>query len=232
MNPGRRAFAVAALAALLAGCAPEIRRPEKPAERLAPSEYPKSFYDQAAARGEPVYRIDTERSLVVIEVRRGGSLARLGHDHVVAARSVAGHVAPDSNRADLYVALDDLTVDEPELRKAAGFDTQPSESDIAGTRANMLDKVLETQKFPYALIRASGTGGKLSVSITLHGVTRALDVPVKIERDGEQIAATGRFALNQTDFGITPFSILGGAVAVQDRLDLKFSIRAQRVPAR
>jgi len=35
--------------------------------------------------------------------------------------------------------------------------------------------------------------------------------------------------LDQTAFGITPFSVLGGAVAVLDRLDVRFRIRADRV---
>src|SRR5689334_23988304 len=171
--PRIRALAVVlAAVALLPGCAPQPPETEKRAPLQAPAEFPQSFYDQAAARGEPVYRVDPRQSVVTIVVRRGGSLARLGHDHVVAAHNVAGYVAPQTGRADLYVALDGLAVDEPDLRKEAGFDTQPSESDIAGTRANMLGKVLETQKFPYALIGIRISRGQLAVSITLHGTTR------------------------------------------------------------
>ena len=57
-----------------------------------------------------------------------------------------------SGRADLYVPLDTLVVDEPALRAEAGFDTQPSAADIAGTRRNMLEKVLEADRYPFALI--------------------------------------------------------------------------------
>ena len=52
-------------------------------------------------------------SRIVIEVRRGGTLAQLGHDHVVVSHDVAGYVAPAEGRADLYVRLDRLVVDEP-----------------------------------------------------------------------------------------------------------------------
>ena len=226
-------LAVAAMAALIAGCAPQVRPvadETRPTRREAPVEYPRAYYEEAAAQGKPVYRIDPEHSLVVIEVRRGGSLARLGHDHIVAARSVAGHVAPEAGRADLYIALDDLIVDEPALRDAAGFDTQPSAPDIAGTRANMLEKVLESGKFPHALIRVdrAGASDKLAVSITLHGVTRTLDVPALIDIRDRQAIVTGRLEFNQTEFGITPFSILGGAIQVQDRLSLQFTITASR----
>ena len=225
-----RVLAALAVAALLAACAPQpTTAPEKQLPAGAPAEFPKSYYDQAASRGEAVYRVDPKQSLVVIEVRRGGSLARLGHDHVVAAHNVAGYVAPQTGRADLYVGLDGLAVDEPELRKAAGFDTQPTESDIAGTRANMLDKVLEASKFPHALIGIRISAGQLAVAITLHGATRTFEVPARLDVGDARVGAAGRLAFNQSEFGITPFSILGGAVAVQDRLQLRFDVRAERL---
>lgn len=225
----RALAAVLTAIALLPACAPQPPETEKRAPLQAPAEFPQSFYDQAAARGEPVYRVDPKQSVVVIEVRRGGSLARLGHDHVVAAHNLVGFVAPQTGRADLYVALDELSVDEPALRKAAGFDTQPSESDIAGTRANMLDKVLETQKFPHALIGISLSKGQLAIAMTLHGTTRTIEVPARLVVNDSRVGVTGRLAFNQSDFGITPFSILGGAVAVQDRLELRFNVQAERL---
>src|SRR6185503_4491546 len=168
------------------------------------------------------------------EVRRSGSLARLGHDHIVASHEVAGYVAPDEGRADLAVALERLAVDEATLRTEAGFDTQPTETDIEGTRTNMLEKVLEAEKFPFALIRVRGADAKpgevtLSVAVTLHGSTRTLQAPARIEADAGRISVTGRLSFDQTQFGITPYSFLGGAIAVQNRVELRFRIVA-RVP--
>jgi len=37
----------------------------------------------------------------------------------------------------------------------------------------------------------------------------------------------GNMSFHQTDFGRTPLSIFGGALRVQDRLDLRFDIVAQ-----
>jgi hypothetical protein len=110
-----------------------------------------------AARGSPVFRVDPASSLVVILVRRGGSLARLGHDHVVASHDVQGLVAPGEGRSDLYVALDRLVVDEPALRAEAKLDTQPTEEDIAGTRRNMLN-TLQANEFPFALVNIARGG--------------------------------------------------------------------------
>jgi hypothetical protein len=220
----RRALAVVAL--LLSACASQVREAAPPPGM--PAEFPRAFYEQKAAQGRAVLRVDPAASLVVLTVRRGGSLARLGHDHVVASHGVQGYVAPQAGRADLYVALDELAVDEPALRTEAGLDTQPSASDIEGTRTNMLDKVLETARFPFALIHAARSAdGNLRVEITLHGTKRSFDVPAKIEMRGGELDAQGQFAFKQSDFGLTPFSILGGAIAVQDRVEIRFHVVAR-----
>ncbi len=224
----------ALLSAVLAGCAPLLRE-RAPAPAAPPADFPEGYYREAAAQGKPVFRVDSRESLVVIEVRRSGSLARLGHDHVVASHEISGYVAPDEGRADLYVALARMQVDEAALRAEAGFDTQPAESDIEGTRANMLEKVLEAEKFPFALIQVSGANTMrgdvtLNVAITLHGSTRTMQVPARIEADAGGMSVTGGFSFDQTDFGITPYSLLGGAIAVKNGVELRFRIRARRLP--
>ena len=228
-----RALRLAAvfLSTMLAACAPLLREPAQ-APAAPPADFPEGYYREAAAQGKPVFRVDSRESLVVIEVRRSGSLARLGHDHVVASHEVGGYVAPDEGRADLYVALARLAVDEAALRAGAGFDTQPTESDIQGTRANMLEKVLEAEKFPFALIQVSGANTMrgdvtLNVEITLHGSTRTLQVPARIEADAGGMSVTGGFSFDQTDFGITPYSLLGGAIAVKNGVELRFRIIAR-----
>lgn len=202
-----------------------------------PAELQVERYAQAASRGEPVYRVDPGSTLVTLTVRRAGSLARLGHDHVIASRSVQGYVAPAQGNADLYVPLAELTVDEPALRAEAGFDTHPTASDIDGTRANMLDKVLQVEQFPHALVRVRGvpppgTGAVTApVSLTLHGTSRTLNLPLDLARTPDALSARGTLALRQTDFGITPFSILGGAIQVKDEVEVRFDVRAVRVKA-
>jgi hypothetical protein len=56
-------------------------------------------------------------------------------------------------------------------------------------------------------------------------------IPVKIEQTAGQLIVNGRVALEHSNFGIDPFSILGGALQVQDRVDVRFMIRARRVPS-
>jgi hypothetical protein len=115
---------VAAAATLLAACATTTVE-EPPVAIGRPSEFPDAYYQGLQSRGAPVYRVDPARSLVVIVVRRGGTLTQFGHDHVVASHDVGGYIAPEAGRADLYVPLESLVVDEPALRSEIGLDTQP-----------------------------------------------------------------------------------------------------------
>ena len=222
-----------AFSCLVAACAVQVARPPVVGDQR-PDGFPASYYQQLSQRGGEVLQIDPAESSIVIEVRRAGSLANLGHDHVVASHDVRGYVAPGEARADFYIRLDQLVVDEPALRTAAAFDTQPSESAIAGTRENMLRK-FNGETHPYAVMSVARvvvdtTGAQqLDTSITLNGVTRAVRVPAKIEKTAGQMTVSGRIALAQTAFEITPFSILGGALQVQDQVDVRFAIRARNV---
>lgn len=173
--------------------------------------------------------IDSAQSLIAVTVRRGGLLARLGHDHLVASRHVSGTVSPTQNRADFQFRLDQLTVDEAELRIAAGLEKQPSADAIAGTRNNMLTRVLDAERYPLVTVHAArgAAGQPLQVAITLHGVTRNMAIPAVIRETNGVMTVTGSVNLKQTDFGITPFSVMAGALAVQDQLELRFAIVAK-----
>jgi len=221
---------LAATVLLVAGCAQvPPSAPPAPSPAGGP-DLDAAYYRDAAARGARIYRIEAGDSLVVVRVYRGGRLAKLGHDHVVSSREPRGFIDADRGRADLSVAVETLVVDDRAQRAAAGFDSTPSESDIAGTRSNMLEKVLEVDRFPFVVLRVRAVEqGTLQGELALHGVTRQLRVPAKIDAGAERLEVSGSFAINQTDFGIEPFSVLGGAIAVQDRLDLSFTIRAGRM---
>jgi len=214
---------------LAAGCA-QVPPSAPPAAPPGAPDLDAAYYREAAGRGAKVYRAEPGDSLLVVRVYRGGRLAKLGHDHVVSTRDLRGFIDADQGRGDFYVAVDSLTVDDPAQRAAAGFESTPSESDIAGTRSNMLEKVLEAERFPFVVLRVrSVEQGVLQAELSLHGVTRSLRIPAKIDASAERVEASGSFAINQSDFGITPFSVLGGAIAVQDRVDLSFKIRAARI---
>jgi len=224
---------VAILVVLLAACASQVAPPPL-REAGKPADFPDAFYRQQVAQGKPVYQVDPAASLVTIAVRRSGSLAQFGHDHMIASHDVSGNIAPDEQRADLFLPLDTLIVDEPALRAQAGLDTQPSAEDITGTQRNMQDKVLETGRYPYVQIAITGSDAgasppALRTTVTLHGVTQIVEPDLKIDTKPDTMDVTGTFAIEQSKFGIAPFLILGGAIAVQDRVGISFRLHALRM---
>ena len=206
-----------------------------PAPEDAPEAFPFDVYQQAEGRGEVVYAIDSVASTAVVRVSRAGFLARLGHDHVVASHDITGYaLLPDSAgtlsgaRADLYLPLASLSVDEADLREAAGLDGEPSEEDIEGTRANMF-KSLDAATYPWLVVNVLMiSDSALFANLTLQGVKRSYRIPVEIEFDDETLRATGEFTLRQTEHGIKPFRVFAGALSVGDELAVRFELAARR----
>lgn len=192
-----------------------------------------------------MYAFDPAQSTLRILVSRGGRLASLGHNHVIAAEQhAAGQVYLPRDGfaaagAELSFRLDQLVLDAPAWRTAMGGDFAKilSEADIAGTRANML-KALDAAQFPVVTaVTRTVEGGwprlVLRLDITLHGQTRTLDMPVEAtqpEGDGP-LKARGRLVLRQTDFGIQPFTVLGGLLAIQDPLTIELELVARPATA-
>jgi polyisoprenoid-binding protein YceI len=141
-------------------------------------------------------------------------------------------VTPADSRFDLRVPVDALVVDDPAWRDAIGgtFGSTRSESDIEGTRRNLLGpKVLDAARFPAVELQSRTVAGDwpllvADVAITIKGVTRNQMVLLRLRREGPQLRATGEFVIKQSEFGMEPFSVLGGLMAVQDPIGVSFDL--------
>ena len=186
-----------------------------------------------AADDSRVYRIDPQRSVVLIRTGRSGPAARLGHDHAIASESVAGfveiHNDPNQSRADVAFAIRELIVDKTEYRDQLQLDTTPSETDIAGTYTNML-KVVPPDEHPWITINATiAEPGTLAVAVTLIGRTVNYLVPATIESTSDNASVRGSTTIRHEDFGLSPFSAVGGLLRVSDELEIRFDITAERL---
>jgi len=220
---------------LLSGC---VSQQDIPAQQTSPIDFPSSIYTENETGS--VYRVDSRASQILISVRRGGLMASLGHDHIVASQDLQGYIFLDSNsspnpscRADFYAPIAKLDVDNPELRAAANLSTSPSAKDIAGTTSNML-KSVEAADFPFAHLHSSDclralSGEHSEVVLTIHGVDQKRNIAINIEEVGEnKIILSGEFSILQSNFGIQPFSIMNGLIKVEDRLELSYRIVARK----
>jgi hypothetical protein len=175
---------------------------------------------------------------VHIHVFRGGTFARLGHNHVVSSKSVTGRVwmRQQFSRSgfELSFPVADLIVDDPEARRAAGSDFPPEipAADKEGTRKNMLrQEVLDAENYPKIALKSAAVSGSIqapnvTASITIKDATRDVVVPTRITVSGKKLTASGEFEIKQTDFGMKPFTVAMGALAVQDPLRIRFELAA------
>lgn len=187
--------------------------------------------------------LDARRSRLRILVFRGGAAARLGHNHVLLAQDLAGELVwPDEASqaarrwagvgVSLGFRLDALQIDPPSERlgMGPGFESELEDGDRAGTRANLL-RSLEAEARPQVRLqttRVVGEGGRLAVeaAIELHGRVRRQWFPVVIAAE----TAQGQVVIRQSDFGVQPFSVLGGLLAVRDELLVDFSLVPTSAP--
>lgn len=232
-----RASRCAVLVALviLAGCRSTTVPP--PATNASQSQS-MDFAATTIPAGTRRFQVDPERTAVTVLVRRAGPLARLGHDHVITSADEAGSVwlgnAPADSSFELILPVERFDVDLPAARAAAGLEFAAPVPDDAriGTRHNMLRaEVLDGEHFPTITLRSSATSGVwpqpiVRVAVTLKGVEREQEIPVIVERTATGVIARGELRLNQTDFGMTPFSVAGGAIQVADTLEIRFEITA------
>ena len=197
-------------------------------------------YANLAQSGGKVFRLDPLTSRVRIYVFRAGAAARLGHNHVLAAPRFIGffHLplsAATDGRFDLAFRLDELAIDDPHERAGLGsaFASQPSPQMIAGTREHMLGADnFQADRYPWVSIHSLQISGEAprfaaKVSIQMHGQARELWVPLSVEGLPEQLSVSGSLVLRQSDFGVRPYSVMGGLLAVQDEVVIDFRLRAQ-----
>jgi polyisoprenoid-binding protein YceI len=167
-------------------------------------------------------------------------MARLGHNHVIASRRLAGEVFatddPLATRFDIRIPVNELTVDEPALRELAGPDFAVSVPQSArdGTRKNLLSEaLLDGANYPEIRLRATDVkpgadnGFDVGVEITLKGQVRQVRVPVSLERAQDTLTARGEFRLRQSELGLQPFSVAMGTLVVLDEMRLSVKLVAR-----
>ena len=183
--------------------------------------------------------VDGAASLLTIRVYRGGALAAAGHNHVIASHALTGIVEfaepLAASRVVLRLPVASLTIDEPALRAQAGADFASEVPDSAreGTRRNLLSPaLLDGADFPEILLESTTVtplpeGLRLTVEARVRGQRSSFEVPVALRLEGATLVATGALELRQSQLGLVPFSVMMGALQVQDAMRLEFRVVAR-----
>jgi hypothetical protein len=221
-------IAICVLVLSVAACAARHPRP------LAPQLRAEASLKSLPAPGE--YPIDAGGSELRLLVYRAGALGNLGHNHVMVNRAVTGRVqigaGVSASSFSLSMRADGFVIDDAQSRQEEGgdFPGDIPEDAKAGTRRNMLSNaVLNAAEFPTITVKSVSLAGALDalsavLEISAAGHTSRTSVPLTLQGDAHHFIAAGSMELRQTALGLIPYSLMHGALQVQDAMQLKFKI--------
>jgi len=179
------------------------------------------------------YRITSDGSRFMAHVGSTGLLWFLGHPHHFAIKDFAGEaiVAPGK----LESASLEMTVNSGSLEETGENFTNEQKQIITNTARK---EVLEADEYPEISFRSTGItgisdGGEhqhtiIHGNLTLHGVTRPVDIKATVIADANLLHATGHFSIKRSDYGVKTKSIKHGLIRVSNRVRFEFDIAARR----
>lgn len=210
--------------------------PRPPKLALEPTSLPPSWSAQTAPQ---TFHINAEASELHLLVYRGGTLARLGHNHIISSRSVSGSLwrgqSLQLSGFAITIPVNTLIVDDNEARAKEGddFPLNVTEDAKQGTKTNMLrDTLLDGAHYPEITIRCISLQGEVDAPLAVAALrikdrTRQVSVPVTVSTVDGRLHVKGTFDIKQTDFGITPLNVAMGALLVLDTVKIKFELVAE-----
>lgn len=178
------------------------------------------------------YVLDAAKSRFLVKATATGLLSAFGHNPTISIRGFAGEAwfrlqTPEQSSLRLRVDANSLTVTG-----------DVNEKDRHEMERAMREDVLETARYPEIAFESSGvqaskiTAGmyrmKIGGKLTLHGVTRDVEIPCNATVGEDGMRANGEFTIVQTHFGIKLVSVAGGTLKMKDELKFSFDITGHR----
>lgn len=149
-----------------------------------------------------------------------GLLSSLGHDLTLAFETFDMTLSPDDQVSASFDLKRLRVVGVTQEHEAAA----PLKSgDHARIEAAMRSDVLDVGRFPSALAKGARAGETFKGTLTLHGVTKPIEMRAVL-KDGTYRA---ELTLRPSDFGIKPYRAMLGALRVEDRVRVEVSWAAE-----
>lgn len=189
---------------------------------------------EPAAKAEVAhYRLVPEASTFTVQAFAEGLFSAFGHDPVIAIRDFQGEArfVPGSfEGASLTVSVN------PQSLAVTNSEKEKDRLEIERT---MREQVLEVGKYPEIVFRSTNISAsrmaegryraRIIGDLTLHGVTQKnLWISAEAAVADDRLRAQGTFSLKQSDFGIKPFSAVGGTIKLKNGLQFIFDMVAKK----
>jgi polyisoprenoid-binding protein YceI len=180
------------------------------------------------------YRINPGQSRFMANVGSGGLLWFMGHTHHFAVRDFTGEatLTPGSLApASLQLIIKAASLEE------TGKNFTEQQKQIINKEAH--NEVLEADKYPEIIFKSTTVTGKtmsdgqyeakIAGDLSLHGVTRPVEIPTRVTVNGNTLHATGEFSINRSDYKVKTKAIKGGTIRVRNKITFEFDILANKV---
>ena len=179
----------------------------------------------ASGYAQQIYAIDSEKSVLRVELGTAGLFGFLGDRHLIEGRIAGGTItyfADDLSKSSIQLRIEasSLKVLDPNL---SGEDRDKVQQTMQS------DRVLNIAGFPEISFESRSVSerkGELMVTGELHirDVKRQVLVRCTMDRDSSGLKARAVSRFKQKDFGIKPVSAGLGAVKVKNEIIVKFEV--------
>jgi polyisoprenoid-binding protein YceI len=189
-----------------------------------------SAVTSATSPATVTYNLDPARSKFMANANASGLLWFKGHDHHLAASDFSGRV--ELTPQTITPASLRLVVKAASLHET-GADFTDQQKQIINKELH--DIVLHPDQYPEIVFQStnvtakSATAGggsevKLTGDLTLHGVTKRIEIPATVTVSGNDLHAVGKFSIDREDYKVKATSAAHGLVRVSNTIHFEFDI--------
>jgi polyisoprenoid-binding protein YceI len=185
------------------------------------------------AKAALTYKVVPAQSRITVFAETKSPLKRLQHEREMRSSAVSGSIVFSAPNKPASISM---TAKADSLRTVKKHEL--SDNDVAKIDQVTKDTILEAGKYPNITFKSTkinfkpGAGGSFSGTVlgnlTIHGVTKAVSVPISGKVTGNTVKASGKFQVSQPEYGITIISIMGGIISVKDMVTVNLDLTATK----
>ena len=179
------------------------------------------------------YELDASQSKFTAHALAGGLLWFKGHNHLIAIRDFTGEAQFTST--SITPASLQINAKAASMVETSDVFTEQQKQII---NKELREIVLHPDQYPEIIFRSTSVTGKpisideydlkITGDLTLHGVTRQINIPTKITVRGNELRAQGEFSIDRGDFNVKATSAVHGLVRVRKKVKFTFDIVGHR----